>query len=85
MKDDLPFPDDLVLPADQIAEPAALKQRIDDLRRDLPADKDFRKAVVDLLNDTKDAARDRIAARHLAGAATEIIWGALTPLLEART
>lgn len=33
---------------------------------------------------TGQAARDRIAARHLLGAATDTIWGALTPLLETR-
>ena len=56
------------------AGPTALARRIDALL----ARPDLRRAC-------GQTARDRIAARHLAGAATEIIWGALTPLLEART
>ncbi len=55
------------------AGPAALARRIDELL-----------ALPDLRRVCGQTARDRIATRHLAGVATEIIWGALTPLLEAR-
>ena len=61
MKDEVPPPDDLILPAHEIADPADLRQRIDDARARHAEDKVFRKAVIDLLNDTKDAARARIA------------------------
>ena len=61
MKDELPPPDDLILPAADIADPIALRDAIDDLRSKHKDDKAFRTAVVDLLNTTKDEARARIA------------------------
>jgi [protein-PII] uridylyltransferase len=61
MKDDLPLPDDLILPAQEIADPTALRQQIDAARTAHEDDKAFRQAVVDLLNETKDTARTRIA------------------------
>ena len=61
MKDELSLPDDLILPATEIADPAQLKAEIDKARAAHADDKAFRKAAIGLLNATQEQGRTRIA------------------------
>ncbi|GGE17851.1 bifunctional uridylyltransferase/uridylyl-removing enzyme [Primorskyibacter flagellatus] len=61
MKDDLAFPEDLISPARDILDPAALCDAIDAARKAHRDDKVFRKEAIRLLNEARDAGRDRIA------------------------
>ncbi|WP_407495195.1 [protein-PII] uridylyltransferase [Pseudooceanicola sp. MF1-13] len=61
MKDERALPDDLILPADDILDRAALQSAIDAARDDHSDDKAFRKAAIDLLNDAQEKGRAAIA------------------------
>ena len=63
------LPDDLIAPAADILEPAALCAALDSARVAHPDDKAFRKAAITLLQEAQSQGRDRIAVgmrRHLA-------------------
>ena len=59
------LPDDLIAPAADILEPAALCAALDAARVAHPDDKAFRKAAITLLQEAQSQGRDRIAASFL--------------------